>query len=379
MKRILHILSFGLSMIFSLASCKKPFEPPEIKTITNFLVVDGTISCGTNAITTIVLSRTKRLNDSVLFDPETDASVYIEQEGGGSFVVDKKDDGVYQSLPLTLPANGNYRLRILAGGKEYLSDYTAAKISPPIDSVTWKQDDDAVIYAHAHDATNNTRYYRWDYTETWSYESVLSTAWGVKDGMIFAKDPITQTDSCWRTANSTNILVGSSIALSGDVISYFPIATIPRHTEKLSKRYSILVRQYAINAESFRYMQLIQKNTEQLGGLFDGQPSQLEGNIHAAGDPNEPIIGYVTASTVTEKRIFIKNSELKDWNYAPPGTSCGDIFVIPRNPVDFRIWDYPDPAYTIYYFPMGGGIMIGRKVCLECTALGGTNVKPSFW
>ncbi len=98
--------------------------------------------------------------------------------------------------------------------------------------------------------------------------------------MIFAKDTTTQTDSCWRTANSTNILVGSSIALSEDVISYFPIAIIPQHTEKLSKRYSILVRQYAINAESFRYMQLIQKNTEQLGGLFDGQPSQLEGNIH---------------------------------------------------------------------------------------------------
>lgn len=379
MKRILQILLISLGISFSLSTCKKAYEPPEIKVITNFLVVDGTISCGIDAVTTIVLSRTKRLNDSILFDPELDASVFIEEEGGGSFLVDKKGDGVYQSTPLTLPTGTNYRLKILVNGKEYLSAYTAAKTSPSIDSVTWKQDDDAIIYVHTHDPANNTRYYRWDYIETWNYESVLSTAWGVKDGMIFAKDPITQTDSCWRTANSTNILVASSVALSSDVISYFPIATIPQHDEKLSKRYSILVRQYAISAEAFRYLQLIQKNTEQLGTLFDGQPSQLEGNIHASDNPGEPVIGYMTASTVTEKRIFIKNIELKDWNYAPGGTSCDDIFVIPRNPVDFRIWDYPDPAYTIYYFPMAGGIMIGRKVCLECTALGGTNVKPSFW
>jgi hypothetical protein len=379
MKRIQLIVLVGVGLAFLLTACKKPYEPPEIKVITNFLVVDGTISCGTNAITTITLSRTKRLNDSILFNPELDAAVYIDGEAGGSYVLDKKGDGVYQSQPLNLPPGQNYRLRIDVNGKEYLSSYSLAKTSPAIDSVTWRQEEDAVIYVHTHDPANSTRYYRWDYTETWNYESIYSTAWGVKDGMIFPKDATTQTDSCWRTANSTNLLVGSSVALTDDMISYFPVATIPRNDEKLSKRYSILVRQYAITDEAFRYLQLIQKNTEQLGTLFDGQPSQLEGNIHATDNPNEPVIGFITASTMTEKRIFIKNTELSGWNYIPAGAACNDMFVIERNPVDFRIWTYPDPAYTIYYFPMAGGIMVGRKVCLECTALGGANVKPSFW
>lgn len=379
MRRTRLIVLMGMGLIFSLTACKKSYDPPEINVVTNFLVIDGTISCGTNAITTITLSRTRRLNDSILFHPELNASVYIDNEGGGSYVLDPKGGGIYQSQPLTLPPGGKYRLRIDVNGREYLSAYSLAKVSPVIDSLTWRQDDDVTVYVHTHDPANNTRYYRWDFTETWTYSSFFHAEWGVKDGMIFVRDSLTQTDSCWRTANSTNLRAGSSVALTEDVISYFPVATVSRNAEKISKRYSILVRQYAINDEAFRYLQLIQRNTELMGTLFDGQPSQLEGNIHASDDPKEPVIGFVTASTVTEKRIFINNSELNNWNYTATGPDCNNLFIIPQNPVDYRIWDYPDPTYTIYYFMTGGLMTIGRKFCLDCTESGGTNVKPSFW
>lgn len=376
---------FKISYISLLAgilffACKKPFEPPVIKTDLKLLVVDGTITCGNNAVTTITLSRTTRLGDSVLFAPELNAAVFIEQEQSGSYALQEQGDGVYISQPLNLNPNNSYRLRILtAQTKEYVSEFTKGKIPPAIDSLTWKQEQDVTISVHTHDPSNNTRYYRWDYIETWNYSSKLQSLWGVKDGMVFLKDSTTQTDSCWRTANSTNIVVGSSVALSEDVISYFPVAVIPQHSERISKGYSILVRQYGLTEQAFRYMQLIQKNTQQLGTLFDAQPSQLKGNIQSVGNPDEPVIGYVTASTFTEQRMFIRNNELADWNYNSSIPNCGITGIMARDPIDYRIYTYPDPLFAPYYYITMGPLIVAQKVCLDCREQGGTNNKPSFW
>jgi hypothetical protein len=363
-----------------LVGCKKAYDPPEIRTATNFLVIDGSITCGNDAVTTITLSRTTHLGDSVPFRPELNAFVSIEQEQGNSFPVTEQGDGVYRSQPLQLDPAKKYRLQVrTAGNKIYVSDFVSAKTSPAIDSVTWKQDGDATISVHTHDPMNNSRYYRWEYIETWTYASLFHAEWIVRDGWIYLSDSLTQIDSCWRTANSNNIVVGTSVALSEDLISNFPVTVIPQHDEKLGKRYSILVKQYAINDEAFRYLQLIQKNTEQLGTLFDAQPSQLKGNIRSLDDPNEPVIGFITASTVTEKRLFIQHDQLTDWEPTYSIESCGAPIIINQNPVDFRIWDYPDPSYTILYYITGGTMAIIKKPCIDCRERGGVNVKPSYW
>ena len=380
MKRILQILSVILLSISGLPGCKKPYNPPEIKTETNFLVVDGSITCGNNAVTSITLSRTTNLGDSILFNPELNAVLSIEQEQGTIFPVTEQGNGVYISQPLNLDPAKKYRLQIrTAGNKNYVSDYVTAKTSPAIDSLTWKQDGDVTISVHTHDPLNNTRYYRWEYNETWTYASLFHAEWIVKDGWIYVHDSITQIDSCWRSANSNNIVVGSSVALSEDVISDFPVAVVPQHHEKIGKRYSILVKQSALTEEAFRYLQLIQKNTEQLGTLFDAQPSQLKGNIHPADNPNEPVIGFISASTVTEKRIFIQHDQLTDWVPTYSIETCGNPLIINQNMTDYRIWDYPDPAYTILYYIMGGTMAIIKKPCIDCRERGGVNVKPSFW
>jgi len=380
MNKILQILFFILPAMLSLIACKKPYEPPVIKAETNFLVVDGNISCGNNVVTTITLSRTTRLGDSILFAPELNALVFIEQQQGNNFIVTEQSNGTYKTQPLNLDPNNKYRLKIkTANNKEYVSGYIAAKTAPPIDSLTWKQNEDVTIYVHTHDPLSKTKYYRWDYIETWNYPSIYSTDLGVKNGLIYYKDATTQTDSCWRTTNSTNIILSSSIALSEDVISNFPVAVVPQNSEKISLGYSILVKQYALTEEAFRYFQLIQKNTEQLGSLFDAQPSLLKGNIQSVDNPNEPVIGFISASTITEKRTFIRKRQVINWNYGRPVEYCGIFLTISQNPANYLIFDYPDPSLGPYYFVTGGGMVITKKTCLECTEQGGTNVKPLFW
>src|SRR5690606_35363898 len=83
---------------------------------------------------------------------------------------------------------------------------------------------------------------------------------------------------CWKYANSSTILLGSSAKLQSAVISEKPLTTIPAGHEKLAKRYSILVKQYAIDKKAYEFYSLMKKNTESLGSIFDPQPSEIRGN-----------------------------------------------------------------------------------------------------
>lgn len=372
-------------MIAVFNSCKHPYTPAVFSSGEHLLVVSGFINVGSNASTTINLTRSQNLTDTAIIVPELYAQVSIQGSGGESFSCVGQGDGNYISSPLNLNQTSLYKLKITTNdGSEYVSDDLPVKITPPIDSVTWRQfndvtkENDVTIYVNSHDPTNSTRYYRWDFTETWQYTSYLSGIWGLKDTLVIYKnDSTTQTDSCWRTANSKDINILNTLALSDDVVSDFPLTVIPKDDERISVRYSILVRQYAITPEAYQYRANLQKNTELNGTIFDPQPFQLNSNIHCTTNPNQPVIGFVSASTVAEKRIFIKRNEVTGWNYHPIFEDC-NILVIPTNPVYFAIWTYPDPTYDPYYFS-GDIVHIAKKSCLECQFWGGTTHRPSFW
>jgi hypothetical protein len=173
--------------------------------------------------------------------------------------------------------------------------------------------------------------------------------------------------------------LGNSVALSKDLISHFPVATVPINSEKISLRYSILVRQYALTKEAYQFHLTLQKNTQQTGSLFDPQPSQLPTNIHCVTNPSEPVVGYVSASSVEEKRIFIKYTEVTQWQYPGLSTDC-TLKNTPKDPNDILHFTYPDTSYTLYYFVSGTGpAVIVKKACTYCTYFGGSNMKPSFW
>src|SRR4030095_9484524 len=96
-------------------------------------------------------------------------------------------------------------------------------------------------------------------------------------------------------------------------ISQVRIANFLKDEPKLDIKYSALVRQYPLDAEAYKYWLTVQKNSQSLGGLFDLQPSQITGNIHGVTNPNDPVFGYISASSVQEQRIFISNRSLPDW------------------------------------------------------------------
>ena len=361
-----------------LSGCKEAYQPPAIKDNKHYLVVEGVINAAPDSKTTINLSRTRNFADTFPV-PELNAQVQIEAKTGNVFTLQGQGDGKYSVDHLTINPADTYRLRILTSdGNDYASDFVPVKQTPLIDSISWKQDNDVTLYVNTHDPQNNTWYYRWEYEETWSYKAPLETLLGVSGGMMFYTDSTNQITECWRNAHSTDIILGTSIKLSQDKIDHNPLTTIVHDDERLWVRYSILVRQYGLTEDAYNYWQILKKNTQQLGTLFDPQPSHLVSNIHNNTHPDEPVIGYLSTCIVQEKRIFVAHRDISNWLSGITRNDCQLITTV-QNPFNYLIYDYSDPSYGPYYFTSGGGLILAKTFCLDCREYGGTNQRPAFW
>jgi len=374
---------YCLVILFTLllGYCKTAYEPPVLKAANNYLVVDGVINIAPNAITIINVNRTRSVGDSTTQGiPELHAAVTIRSSNGAAYpLVDSTNQGLYSSCLLTLDPGLQYGIEVTtADGRKYTSDMVTPKVTPPIDSLYFEQPSDLTVYVNAHDPSSSTKYYRWDYVETWEHNAQLYTAWGVKNGRIYAVDSTNQATQCWTSVLSSHILLSSTTRLSADVIDHRKILTLKNGDMKINLKYSLLVRQYALTEAAYNYWDLISKTSEGLGTLFDLQPTQLAGNIHCVSNPTEPVIGFASASTIRQQRIFIYQSLLHGWQRNSLIYGC-DSTEIPVDPTDYRIYTFSDTLFAPWYFTLKGTLMLSSKNCLDCRLQGGSNIKPSYW
>jgi len=385
MKKLFHYTAF---VIIVTSGCKEKYLPHITSSDTGYLVVEGYINSGPQP-TSISLTPTTRLYDSVQILYEHNAEVNVEGENQETFPLYDNGNGLYiSSASLNLNSSGKYRLHIRTqDNKEYTSDFAAFKHTPAIDSITWQRENNGVkIYVNTHDEQNNTRYYQWKYEETWEIHSAYkSTIKYVVDstGQVIAlvwRNPSRHIDTtiykCWQSYNSTNIVLGSSEKLSTDKI-YLPVVSIEPGSEKLSVMYSIHIRQYALSHDAYLFFGKIKKNTEQVGSIFDAQPSELQGNIHCITNPAEIVVDYVDISEEKERRTFISNDQLPEWNFTvdcPVTIINNDLSSIREDGVSLM----PTNPNRI---DIGGNIIDFRAsypFCVDCTTRG-TNVRPAFW
>jgi hypothetical protein len=371
-----------LLCVLVLFACRKPYIAPVQEQLNQFLVVDGLINASPGGISRFTLSYSKNLNDTTRLYPVNNADLRIEGTDGSIYYLQGvNDSGTYRSLPLQLLASNSYRLLIRTpDNRSYRSAFEPVRIAPPIDSITWEEQPDLAIFLYTSDPANQQQYYRWEFEETYQTSAQTPSFWTVVNGRIVEADASNQTASCWITDASKELLIGNAQQLSTAVVSKALIHTIPKPDRRLSIRYSMLVTQYAISPEAYRYYRLMKQNSEELGGIFDPLPSQLTGNIVSDLDPDEPVIGYIAVGQTTEKRIFLDKQELNNWPLITTGYDC-QVINLPSNPTDYSIYDYPDPDYWFWYFSSGQppGLVLSKKVCLDCRLSGGTNQKPSFW
>lgn len=385
MKKFIYALSAVVFMAITM--CKKPFNPQVIDVTTNVLVVDGTINSGADS-TFIKLSRTVKLTASSSQNPETGATATVEDDQNGLYNLKEMPNGLYVSAGLNLNTSRQYRLRIKSkNGEVYLSDFTPVKITPPIDSIGFKVVANGLsIYANAHDATNNTRYYRYDYEDTWRFNSLYESFYVSNGSFIEPRTAANYIHECYASGKSSSIILGSTTQLTQDVLFQAPVELIDPGSEKISIRYSILLRQYALTKEAYEFWNNIKKNSENLGSIFDAQPSTATGNIHCISDAGKPVIGFVSVSTVQQKRLFIDRSALPaEWKTVYPDRCNQDTayYTNPRTGIhEVQTRLIPLDMGTVPISPFnvssGSGFLYSTRFCADCTVRG-TVKKPPFW
>ncbi|WP_035565042.1 DUF4249 domain-containing protein [Hymenobacter sp. IS2118] len=383
----LSTLSIRLAWLWCLAmalpGCIDPYEPEAISSPPSYLVVDGFIN--TNGPTTIKLSRTYAIGSGTAKRPpaEGNATVTIESEAGPITRLQEGPVGTYTSPYLTLTPGRTYRLVVETQMGQYASEYVAAKTTPRIDSLPWQVQSTGVgIFINSHDDAGATQYYRWAFEETWEIIPPFQPVLEYKDGSL-QRISVRYPTICWGNDLSSAIQISKTTALSKDVVANFPIRFLPILSPLLNERYSILVKQYALSKAEYEYWELLRKNTESIGSLFDPQPSQLTGNVRSLTNPGDLVLGFVGVQSETSQRIFISRAELPaNWTNGTGYESC-----IPPDTVDTE--------FTSLAQAFGGGRLLpinqvpsGKKGaarfsastlgCIDCRTRG-TDVKPSFW
>jgi hypothetical protein len=398
-------LALTLFMLAAFSACRERYGLPMEAGITGALVVEGNILIGDTTV--VRLSRTSPVGERRL-DPESGATVIVEGDDNSNYFLNEFEPGTYKIAPLPLNNSASYRLKIVAGDKQYESEWAEVMETPEIDSVFWERNDGVEIFVQSNGRDDQSKYYKWDYEEVWDFYSkyqsrvyftyvnddlgnrVYQCVEKEENGVYYNTcvepyDPsgVEYNDSiyhCWKYQNSSNINIGSTAALSTNVMRA-PVRKIEQDGFELSSLYSILVKQTGISKEAYEFYQILKGNTEGMGSIFDAQPSQLKTNIRCVSKPEEMVVGFVHPTSVKTKRLFISIRELPNWYYDPftcIDTIFGnseaavqaalDISLLPVDILDFE----RSPPYRVSSYTASS------KFCVDCT-FRGVHKRPPFW
>ncbi len=368
-----------LLLVLVSRSCTESFTP-DLPAYSNILVVDGMIT-DERVQNLVKISRTFSYG-SYNPEPETGSLVAIMDDSGTSYQLEELSPGHYytdSAAFLGEPGRSYQLFIILSDGKQYVSDYVLLKKAPPIESLeafyeqkeTPEPDeviDGIQVYLNTFDPANETKYYRWEWEETWEYTVPMR----IPDAQIYR---------CWKSDLSQSILLGNTEQFTTDRIIDFPLHFVSANSNRLRILYSILVKQYAITQASYDFWKTQEDQSENAGTLFDPIPAKISGNISNPDDPGEPVLGFFEASGISTSRIFISHEVLPSAVYVPSDFEYCKFQVL-ANPTPEQInyllangWIYVDDYYDRDDFVVR---LTNHITCLDCTQTG-TNVRPVYW
>jgi hypothetical protein len=364
-------------------------EPVEIISVAydRVLIVEGYLS-GEAKQHKISVSNTSSINDRRVI-AEEGASVTIQDNNGGIVTLTEHEPGVYYTPIFAGTPGKSYQLLIQTkDGRKYTSSQVNFKNTPDIKNIygeyfSDRGDDNGVaIYLDTEDPLGLTRFYRWEYEETYEIQTPFPSnfQWLGGNEVVFRNQPV---DHCWATDTSKNILVATTANLQSDKITKHFLRFIPATSHLMRIKYSLLVRQYALDETSYIFWKMIHDVNETQGSLFDIQTGAVRGNIRSEANPDEMVLGYFDAGVVVEKRVFFSPADFTSSGYKPPRylTVCLDYVPVEisidnigeymkKNQESMEISEITGfGSVTLHLLP---------KYCCNCTDKG-TNVKPAFW
>lgn len=377
-----------LVIIIISGTCSEPYTP-ELTKYEDILVIDGMITNGPGPYT-VRLSRSFAYSDSES-SPEQYANVLIKDDQDNVESLEEISPGVYSTIDQDFMGviGRHYQLYIITADQQiWESEYVELKKVPEIENLYAEYiekigkteiEEGFQIYVDTYDPDDQTRYYRYDYEETWEYNVPYPSYYLVENKLLVFRTE--NVGRCWRTSPGEDIVVTTSENMQSDIIRRFPVHFVSTNSSRLSIRYSILVRQYSLSREAYIYWEQLKATNQELGTMFDKQPSRIRGNIYNINDPEIPVLGFFEATSVATERLFLLRSDLP--SNAILKTEFADCrseyLIIPKN----LYVQYDEWGYCMVYDASNEEILFGLGVvsmfrCCDCT-LTGSNIMPSFW
>ncbi len=354
----------------------------------------------------ISLSRTFKFEDNGA-SPETNASVSVVDNLQNSYIFIEIFPGKYvSSQEFQAQPNIEYQLIInTSDGKTYNSKPTPLTQVTPISDVYAERTTDSfnndgmAIYVDSYDSTGNSKYYRYEYEETYK---ITAPYWVPNDFVILSYSPpfrytfetkSSEQLTCYNTSYSNEIIQKETNDLAEDRVTKFRVRFIPQTNPIISTRYSILVKQYVQSIDAFTYFKTLNKLSQSNNIFSQNQPGFFTGNISSVTDSNEKVLGFFEVSSVSSKRMFFNYYDFYEGEPLPPyfvectfgapflGSFPGDTFLPPMYQLidEGKVKYYrPNPNYPNPLNEVEGQYLVVPIECGDCTKLG-SNIKPDFW
>ncbi|MEZ5146630.1 MAG: DUF4249 domain-containing protein [Bacteroidales bacterium] len=377
-----------LLIIFAASGCIDEYDPEFKSDFERLLVVEGNIHQGAGPFRV-------RLSYTVPVDqpnniPGTGFEVIIIDDLGHEFNLIYTGDGYYEGEPSGFEAEvgRKYKLHLFSPetGKTYESSWETIGEPVQIETVYTQaeshEDPDfnhnlqgLQFYLNTGDFATDTTYFMWELIETYKYYSNYALAF-IYDGEMKEAQTPDSLYVCYRTDAINNIFTRGTADLAQNSLSGYPLHFVDTETKRLMARYSILVRQHVISGKAHLFWKEVNELINNNATLFASQPYQIQGNIRNINNDSEVVLGYFSASGVSEKRIFIDRPSALDFYY--PLTcelytqNLESIFKSLKSkwPL-FLTKDYstgfPIPAYP------------PDQSCIDCRDNGGVVEPPEFW
>jgi hypothetical protein len=366
-------------------ACVEPYNPKNVS-YDNVLVVEGSIS-NEEKPQLVKLSHTSQLNEQV-FIPEPGADVKVEISPGKTIKFSEVKPGLYQSQSFAGIIGNAYTLSVkTSNGREYKSSQVMMKASPPIGRIyaefITSPERGIRISLDTEDPLNNTHYYRWNYVETYEIQVPFPSNYVILPAATEPTWRYDRVDQCWANDTLRSVYIKSTRTQDQDKVIAYPLRFIPENSYIFRIKYSMLVQQFALSEEAYKYWDKIRIFNETQGSLADIQPGIVSSNVLSITDPSETVLGYFDASGISEKRVFFDYRDFKEEGYVRPSfeSYCGatnPTLVRQNNILEYMmthkgvtIWDVigmtPDAQFELL-----------PTACCDCSEMGAT-VKPSFW
>ncbi|QMW00218.1 DUF4249 domain-containing protein [Spirosoma foliorum] len=404
---------------------------------TNIIVVDGILN---NLPEPQLIQLNRAQTDSVTgragFKAITKATVEVIVDSTQVITCHETIDGRYQ-LPSDFrgKVGHTYQLHFkLSDGKQYLSTKQLMQPVPPIDKVTlrfsltslpantglleeFRSGFDVVV--DVQDPANQRNYYRWDWSlyekQDWcqscnrgyymtnqlkmvsSYPNILiyqtqpepsESCFEAPSPSLFGGNytslPVFFINSyvcrtqCWDIIPNSKINLFSDAYSNGGLIASRNVGQIPYYTENPALAE---IRQSSLTADAYRYFSSVQEQTQNTGGLADGQPAALVGNVHNTANPQEKVIGYFTVGAISSVRYWLDKKDATGiaygGTYYDPGPKV--TFPVPGEQQLFFAFHRALPTVEAYlnFTILGGGIRPPTALCVPSDSR--TPNRPEGW